>query len=106
MHEALETGTHYMALLALTLCAFPFLVGVFTLITQGLPRWVPARKSANWKPFAWAQIFMSASITGILLPQVLGVDPLVRIIMLVPAVCFLITSTVFNVMAFRSPGPK
>jgi hypothetical protein len=106
MLEALETGTRYMSLFALTLCAFPFLVGVFTLINRGLPRWVPAGKWAFWKPLAWAQIFMSASITGILLPQVLGVDPLVRIITLVPAICFLVASMVFHIMAFRSPGPR
>lgn len=106
MLEGLETGTDYMALSALTLCAVLFLVGVFTLIAKRLPRWVPARKSAYWKPFAWSQIFMSASLTTILLPQVLDVDPLLGMILMVPAVCFLVTSTVFNVMAFRSPGPR
>ncbi|MGW0194253.1 hypothetical protein [Nonomuraea sp. NPDC003201] len=106
MLESLETVTHYMALIALTSCAFPFLLGIFTLINRGLPRWVPAGKWAYWKPFSWAQIFMSASLTTMLLPQVLDVDPLLGLILMVPAVCFLVASTVFYVMAFRAPGPK
>ena len=106
MLEALETGARYLALFALTLCAFPFLLGVFTLINQGLPRWVPAGKWAFWKPFSWAQIFISASLTSILLPQVLDVDPLLGMILMVPAVCFLVSSIVFYIMAFRASGPK
>ncbi|MGW6502605.1 hypothetical protein [Nonomuraea angiospora] len=106
MLEGLETATRSIALVALTTCAFPFSIGVFTLIAQRPPRWVRAGKWAYWKPFSWAQIFLSASLTAILLPQVLGVDPLLGIISVVFGVCFLVISMVFYVMAFRSPGPK
>ncbi|MEU6788562.1 hypothetical protein ABZ912_56055 [Nonomuraea angiospora] len=102
-----EGLAHYMGLVTLTLGALVGFLGIFTLIAQRVPRWLPAgSRRAHWKPYAWAQIFTFAWMTTMFLPQVLDVDPLLGLLSMVPAICFLVTSWVFYVMAFRSPGPK
>ncbi|MEV4110061.1 hypothetical protein [Nonomuraea sp. NPDC049695] len=100
----LQVGTEYMLLAALIVGALACLLGVFTLVTRKIPRWVPSSRArqAQWKPYGWAQIFTFAWMTTMFLPRMLDVDPLLGLGLMVPAICFMVTSWFF---LFRAISP-
>ncbi|MBO3752726.1 hypothetical protein J5X84_42320 [Streptosporangiaceae bacterium NEAU-GS5] len=105
--QELDTALHLLQSLVIGLATVNLCVGIYTLASRRVPRWLPRRaRTCDHKKYGQAQILVFVWIILLILPPFLGWGPIVRILCLFVGIGVMIAGIWLSHSRKQRPSPS